>query len=135
MSRHLQEMVGRTYAYNGLKMKIAKVTLVEDDLYDIFTDQGKRIRLTSSEVKSELVVISPKDERETSLQLVSAIKEGSGNMSEVEKLLMQSIRKVAKSGKNIPQAKGVNEMAKTMISLSKHKLDTAKFIKSVNTNK
>jgi hypothetical protein len=127
-SKRYQAMIGNGYLYNGEQHTIQRIEPYDGDLVDIYTDK-RRIRLTETEVRKLFLPLLLPVRSGKDTGFLAAYKENAKPMGDLIAKLDKLIDKIGLDPESIPQAKAVNETARSIILTWKTQIELLKVMK------
>lgn len=124
---HNALMSGRTYLYNGRECTVQQVVHIEDDLFDVHTDQGTK-RVNERDLKKAFLPVHGTNGSGQTMALIRAMKENMP-MTQLSDTLLDTIEKVKADPKYVDQARAINETAKSLIEIGKLQVEIVRTAK------
>jgi hypothetical protein len=124
------EMIGKTYLYNGDQHTIQRIEPYEDDLVDVYTDK-RRIRISKGELKElfKPVHVPAVRNNGSDTALITLLQAENKPMDDLAATLDNVIKKIEADETYIKRAKAINETARSIINLRKAQIELFKLAK------
>lgn len=122
LEERLEKMVNKPFMYNATGYKILSFKVFSEEV-TLVTDKGwKSFPITK--INAELEKFLPIEPEKIMPIAFAAFEES--NKESLKNLLMDNIKKIKDDPDFLPQAKGINEQAKTVLAVVKLELEAIK---------
>ena len=122
---NFNSMIGKVYLFNGAEHRIRLIKPVgKSGDYEVRTNLST-LKVTLKELRRDFLPIDGEGPS-ASTAIVKVMRDEIRPMHNLSTILLDNITKIQKDKNYIPQAKAINEQAKTLIGLAKFKLDVLK---------
>lgn len=129
IEQKLEQMHGNLYLYRGRQVRVIGFTIGDDEVRIL--NKGNTIIVPIGKIEEELKEFMDMDDpgqevqvqTEAEKQAVAVFQNDARQMGQLENVLMDNIEKLQKDDKYLDQAKEINDTAKTLLKMSKQKLD------------
>lgn len=123
-------MIGGTYVYRNNEYTIKSIDFEEDENYKVTTLTGKVIRLSGGELLERFVPVRAGTDDSKAVVLFEKMNTDLSTKTLIS-TLTDTLEKLKTDPAYIPQARAINETAKTIIDLGKLQVEIVRAVKGV----